>query len=237
MKFFFAIFLLAATASFAAQETPIETDFKAVDRLLQQFEKQSKDKIFKEQIRIAKRELQTLRDGVHKGLITNVVPPAMKLQKRLRSYPQQQALQSTINTLSKIIVSQNAFKVTSHREFGIQIVELVAPEGIFYFQIPDDVGEGEPYSYSLRTFAAGPSDVEKAENEKQLAAYKLFIASNPAQAGPSSKQLQVTSAADAQEIILKTQEGFEVLKSKIDVTKHITRWPTALRTERSSAPA
>lgn len=226
MKFFFAIFVLGATVCYAAQETPLETDLKAVDRLLQQFEKQSKDKVFKEQIRIAKQELQTLRNGIHKGLITNVAPPVMKLQKRLRGYPQQQALQSTINTLSKIIVSQNVFKVTSHREFGIQIFELSAPEGIFYFQIPDDVGEGEPYSYTVRTFAAGPSDLEKTENEKQLAAYKLLIASTPLQAGPSAKQLQVTSAADAQEIILKTQEGFEVLKSSIAVTKQIPQTQT-----------
>lgn len=235
MKLFFTIFFLAATASFAAQDTPVETNLKAVDRLLQQFEKQSKDKVFKEQIRIAKQELQTLRDGVHKGLITNVVPPVIKLQKRLRGYPQQQALQSTINTLSKIIVSQNTFKVTSHTEFGIQIVELVAPEGIFYFQIPDDVGEGESYSYSLRTFAAGPSDVEKAENEKQLAAYKLFIASNPVQAGPSSKQLQITSAAAAQEIVLKTQENFEVLKSNIAVTKQVAQTQTQSQPAQSAS--
>jgi len=235
MKLFFAISFLATAVCFAAQETPLEIDLKAVDRLLQQFEKQSKDKVFKEQIRIAKQELQTLRNGVQKGLITNVVPPVMKLQKRLRGYPQQQALQSTINTLSKIIVSQNVFKVSSHREFGIQIVELVAPEGIFYFQIPDDVGEGEPYSYSLRTFAAGTSDVEKAENEKQLAAYKLFIASNPIQVGPSSKQLQVTSAAAAPEIVLKTQEDFEVLKSKIAVIRPIAETQTQSQPAQSAS--
>jgi hypothetical protein len=226
MKFFLAFFFLAATVCFAAQDTPLETDLKAVDRLLQQFEKQSKDKVFKEQIRIAKQELQTLRDGIHKGVITNVLPPVIKLQKRLRGYPQQQALQSTINTLSKIIVSQNAFKVTSHREFGIQIVELSAPEGIFYFQLPDDVAEEEPYSYSVRTFAAGTSDLEKAENEKQLTAYKLFIASNPIQPGPTAQRLQVNSAAAAQEIALKTQEGFEVLKSKIAVTKQVLQTQT-----------
>jgi hypothetical protein len=226
MKLFIAISFLAATVCYAAQETPLETDLKAVERLLQQFEKQSKDKVFKEQIRIAKQELQTLRNGVRKGLITNVAPPVMKLQKRLRGYPQQQALQSTINILSKVIVSQNVFKVTSHKEFGIQIFELSAPEGIFYFQIPDDVGEGEPYSYTVRTFAAGSSDLEKTENEKQLGAYKLLIASNPLQAGPSAKLLQVTSATAAQDIILKTQEGFEVLKSKIAVTKQLPQTQT-----------
>jgi hypothetical protein len=230
MKILFVIFFLAATSCFAAQETPLETDLKATDRLLQQIEKGTKDKVFKEQIRIARQELQTLRDGVHKGFTTNVLQPALKLQKRLRSYPQKLPLQSTINSLSKIIVSQNAFKVTSHREFGIQIVELSAPEGIFYFQIPDDVAEGEPYSYSLRTFAAGASDLEKAENEKQLAAYKLFIASNPIQAGPSAKQLQVTSAATSTQIVLKTQEDFELLKSKLAVTKQ------ALQTQTQSQP-
>lgn len=226
MKLSFAIFILMATACFSAQESPIEMNLKAADRLLQQIEKQSKDKVFKEQIRIAKQELETLLNGVHKGLTTNVLPPLLKLQKRLRGYPQQLPLQSTINSLSKIIVSENAFKVTGHKEFGVQIVELSAPEGIFYFQIPDDVAEGEPYSYSLRTFAAGQSDLDRAENEKQLAAYKLLLASNLIQAGPSSKQLQVASASATPDIVLKTQEDFEVLKSKIALTKQLPQTET-----------
>lgn len=227
MKLFFVIFLLEAAFSFAAtQETPLETDLRATDRLLQQIEKGTKDKVFKEQIRIAKQELQTLRDGVHKGLTTNVLQPVLKIQKRLRGYPQQLALQSTVNSLSKIIVSQNAFKVTSHKEFGLQIVELSAPEGIFYFQIPDDISEGEPYSYSVRTFSAGPSDLERSENGKQLASYKLLLASKPIQAGPTSKQLQVASADTAPEIVLKTQEDFEVLKSKIAITKQVPQTQT-----------
>ncbi len=219
MKIFFAIFALSATVCFSAQETALEIDLRTADIQLQQIEKQSKDKVFKEQIRIAKQELDMLRNGVHKGLTINVVQPLLKLQKRLRGYPQQEKLQPTINSLSKIIAGQGAFTVTSHKEFGLQIVELIAPEGIYYFQIPDDVSEGEPYTFSVRTFAAGPSDVERRENEKQLAAYKLLMASMPVQTGPSSKQLQIASAPASVEVILKTPEDFEVLKSKIAVTK------------------
>lgn len=219
MKVFFAIFFLVATVCFSAQETPLETDLKATDRLLQQIEKQTKDKVFKEQIRIAKQELETVRNGVHKGLTTNVVLPLLKLQKRLRRYPQQDKLQSSINSLSKIIASQGVFTVAAHREFGVQIFELSAPEGVFYFQIPDDVGEGEPYSFSVRIFAAGQSDLERAENGKQLAAYKLILASMPVQAGSSPKQMQVVSASAATEIVLRTPEDFEVLKSNIAATK------------------
>jgi hypothetical protein len=230
MKLFFAIFFLSATVCFSAQETALETDLKSVDSLLQQIEKQSKDKVFKEQIRIAKKELEMLRDSVHIGLTTNAVQPLLKLQKRLRGYPQQEILQRTINSLSKIVAGQGAYSVTSHKEFGLQIVELIAPEGIYYFQIPDDVSEGEPYTFSLRTFAAGRSDLERTESEKQLAAYKLLMAALPVQAGPSSKQLQVDSAPDAVEILLKTPEDFEVLKSKIVVTKQ------NLQTETQSQP-
>jgi hypothetical protein len=230
MKLFFAIFFLSATVCFSAQETALETDLKSVDSLLQQIEKTSKDKVFKEQIRIAKKELEMLRDSVHIGLTTNAVQPLLKLQKRLRGYPQQKILQPTINSLSKIVAGQGAYTVTSHKEFGLQIVELIAPEGIYYFQIPDDVSEGEPYTFSLRTFAAGRSDLERTESEKQLAAYKLLMVALPVQAGPSSKQLQVDSAPDAVEILLKTPEDFEVLKSKIVVTKQ------NLQTETQSQP-
>jgi hypothetical protein len=41
----------------------------------------------------------------------------------------------------------------------------------------------------------------------------------PIQAGPSSKQQQIASSPAAAEILLKTPEDFEVLKSKIAVTK------------------
>jgi hypothetical protein len=219
MKLFFAIFVLSATVCFSAQETPLETDLKSVERLLQQIEKQSKDKVFKEQIRIAKKELDTLRDMVHIGLTTNTVQPLLKLQKRLRGYPQQEKLQPAINSLSKIIAGQGAFTVTSHKEFGLQIIEMIVPEGVYYFQIPDDIGEADPYTFSVRTFAAGPSDLERAENEKQLAAYKLLMASIPIQAGHSSKQLQISSAPAVAEILLKTPEDFEVLKSNIAATE------------------
>ncbi len=219
MKLFVAISFLMATVCFSAQETALETDLRTADRQLQEIEKLSKDKVFKEQIRIAKKELEMLRDGVHIGITTNVVQPLLKLQKRLRGYPQQDKLQPTINSFSKIIAGQGVYTVTSHKEFGLQIVELITPEGIYYFQIPDDVIEEEPYTFSLRTFAAGRSDLERTENDKQLAAYKLLMASMPVQAGPSSRQLQVNSAPATVEILLKTPEDFEVLKSKIAVTK------------------
>ncbi len=221
MKLFFAIFVLSATVCFSAQETPLETDLRTTDRLLQQIEKQSKDKIFKEQIRIARQEFERLLDGVHIGITTNLVQPLLKMQKRLRGYPQQEKLRPAINLLSKIISGQGAgaFTVKSHKEFGLQIIELIVPEGVYYFQIPDDIGEGEPYTFSVRTFAAGPSDLQRAENEKQLAAYKLLLASMPIQAGNSSKQLQIGSAPAVAEILLKTPEDFEVLKTKIVVTE------------------
>lgn len=219
MKLFFAIFFLLATVCFSAPESPLETDLKSTDRLLQQVEKQSKDRIFKAQIKTAKRELQAVRDGVHKGLVTNVVPSLLRLQKRLRGYPQQDKLKNALNYLSKIVATQGLFTVTGHKEFGLQIFQLSAPEGIFYLQIPDDVIQGETYTFSVRTFAAGPSDLERIENEKQMAAYKLSLASMPIQALGTAKQVQVVSAPAAAEIILKTPEDFEVLKSKIAVTK------------------
>jgi hypothetical protein len=230
MKVFFVIFSLLATVCFAVQESVLEANLKATDRMLQPIEKQSKDKIFKEQIKVARRELETLRNGVHKGLTANVVPPLLKLQKRLRGYPQQDKLQSTINNLSKILSAQNVFNLTSHKEFGVQILELSAPEGVFHFQIPDDVTEADHYTFSVRTFAAGPSDLERAENEKQMAVYKLWLASVPIQAGPTARQVQVPSAPAAPEIILRTQENFEVLKSKIAVTQQ------APKTEPQSQP-
>ncbi len=217
MKLYFTIFFLLAAVCSAAQETQLEADLKLGERQLQQIEKQSKDRVFKEQIKSAKKELEGIREGVHDGLLRSAIPPLLHLQKRLRTYPNQDQLQNTLQHLSKIVASQGAFSVSEHKEFGIQIVELSGPEGMIYFQIPDDLVEGDPFTLSVRMFAAGSSEIERAENEKLLSAYKLEVVSLPVQISSSSQQVQVVSAFAVTEIVLKTVEDFEVVKSTITV--------------------
>jgi hypothetical protein len=210
---FTIIALLIAFGFIIAAETSLETELQVTESLLEQAEKQSKDRATKDKIKNARKEMEFLARRAHTGTAGNIVLNLLSFQKRLRSFPQQEVLQKTYQQISKILVMQKAFHADRRKEFGMNVLELTAPEGRFSFYFPDDVIENDSFTYSIQLQPFGLTDADRAENQKTLSNYRVEFGSRPLSITTTLQQLSVGSSPATADAVMKTSEGFETVRS------------------------
>ena len=209
------IAVLLGACCFSAAQTSQESDIQIAERLLEQVEKQTQERIAKDKLKNARKELENLRNKVHQGRAGNIVLTLLSFQKRLRSYPQQEILQKTHLQISKILASQRVFRTARRKEFGMEIIELSVPEGRFSFYLPDDVKQTNSFTYSVQVQPFGLTDLDRAENEKTLSTYRIEFASRQLSISTTIQQVSVGSAPATAEAVIRTLEGFEAVRTGI----------------------
>ncbi|HSE41662.1 MAG TPA: hypothetical protein VLH08_12945 [Acidobacteriota bacterium] len=221
MYFRFAILitLIIASCCFAAEQSSIETELETAGRLLQQAEKQAKGKSLKDQIKNSRKELELVRKKVHDGTLSNLVLHLLSFQKRLRAQASQDLLRPTLLQLSKILSLEKAFHGERRKEFGLQVVEVIAPEGRFSFYLPDELNEGDSFTYSVQMQPFGLTDADRKENQQTLSAYRIEFASRVLSITPTLQQITIGSAPSSAILSMKTLEGFEAVKSSLNFSK------------------
>jgi hypothetical protein len=216
----FTIIALVIAFSFIyAAETSLETELKVAESLLEQAEKQSKDRTSKDKIKNARKEIEVLAKRAHSGTAGNIVLNLLSFQKRLRSFSQQEILQKVHQQISKILVMQKAFHADRRKEFGMDLLELTAPEGRFSFYFPDDVTENDSITYSVQLQPFGLTDTDRAENQKTLSNYRIEFGSRSLSITPTLQQVSIGSSPATVDAIMKTAEGFETVRSTCKFSK------------------
>jgi hypothetical protein len=210
---FLLVFFTACCFSFA--ETPQESELKTIERLLEQAEKQVKEKIAKNQLKSARREIEIFRKNIHQNTSNDLVLKLLSFQKRLRAHPQPEIVRQTQLQISKILASEKVFRSVVRKEFGMQILELSVPEGRFSFYIPDDVKGTDPFTYSVQVHPFGLTDPDRVENEKTLNRYRIEFVTRPLTISTTLQQVPVGSAPPVAEAVIRTLEGFEAIKAQL----------------------